>query len=215
MNKSNQMLGASLLESQSIKVVRVDAFLSNQERDAIYNAVCKEQEAFKTLGHAEVGEVVTRFLSLELGKENEVKIDLIQETTEVLKKRIMAQLPALCKMLDIQSFNSSKLPITFINALDGHFGTSHADSIDGRYQISILYYFHKVPKVFNGGNLNFYAFDHEAESGHSKDMLFEVEIEDNLLIAFPSNVFHGVTQVQSHSSDFKDGRFVAVGFLGT
>ncbi len=204
----------SLIESGSVKVVHMARFLPRQERDVLYTAVCKEQEAFQTLALPGAKEEPTKFLSMESDGKINLKVDLVQEAAKMLTKRMMKQLPFLCKTLDIEPFEVSDIPTTFINGLHGHYADPHADSTNGQYRISILYYFHKVPKVFRGGNLNLYAFDDEAQHGYSEKILFQIELEDNLLIAFPSQTFHGVTEVQSDSADFVDGRFVAVGFLG-
>ena len=62
--------------------------------------------------------------------------------------------------------------------------------------------------------LEFFATDGESPTGHRDEVLAMLEQKDNLLVAFPSQTFHGVTGVQCDSDDFADGRFVVVGFLG-
>ena len=100
------------------------------------------------------------------------------------------------------------------NGLDGHCGLPHADSYDDRYRISLLYYFHRVPRAFRGGDLEFYDVDTASPKGHSDETLATIVQEDNLLIAFSSQTFHGITDVRCDSDDFADGRFAAIAFLG-
>ena len=204
----------SLKESCNVKVVRMANFLPVDERDTFFKAVCKEEGAFQTTQIPGVEKMPSSFLAVNPDQKNNKESVWLHEVTKNLSKRIVAQLPFLCKTLGISPFEVSDIPITFINGLDGHYGDPHADSVNGQYQISILYYFHKVPKVFNGGDLSFYASDEIAEDGYNKEVLFEIEAENNLLVAFRSETYHGVSKVQSQSIQFTDGRFVAVGFLG-
>lgn len=117
-------------------------------------------------------------------------------------------------MLAVDPFVVTEMPLTLVNGLDGHCGLPHADSLDGRYRISLLYYFHRTPKAFRGGDLEFYETNPSSPNGHSEAALAGIDYEDNLLIAFPSHIFHGITDVRCESDDFADGRFAAISFLG-
>ena len=68
--------------------------------------------------------------------------------------------------------------------------------------------------MFRGGDLALYEADTGSASGHRTEPITSIENEDNLLLAFKSNTYHGVTDVQCDSREFADGRFVAVSFLG-
>ena len=198
----------SLLESGSVKAIRIAQFLTKEERDALFSAVCQEQEAFKTFELPGTQAGPTRFYT----PTNEAgPIDMAHKRFSI---RVIEWLPYLLETLGVEPFEVSDIPINLAHGQDGHWGDPHADSTNGRYKISILYYFHQVPKMFKGGDLEFYSTDEQAPNGHSEQPIFSIEMQDNMFVAFPSQTFHGVTKVQSTSKDFANGRFVAVGFIG-
>ena len=75
---------------------------------------------------------------------------------------------------------------------------------------------HTVPprSVLPAADLEFYDAVAGSPKDHSDQTLTRIDHEDNLLIAFPSQTFHGITDVHCDSDDFADGRFAAIGFLG-
>lgn len=209
----NQQSTLSLIESDLVKVIHISQFLPIEERDILYNAVCKEQSKFKKIDAPGTDIESTRFLKLKTNKENQVETNLIQNAYENLSKRIINRLPSLLKILNIEPFTVSEITLTLVSCFDGHYGTPHADSPQKGRQISILYYFNRTPKAFKGGDLELFNFDDNSTSGHSNNPFFTIDFEDNLLICFASETFHGITEVKSSSNNFEDGRFIAVGFI--
>lgn len=204
-----------VIESDSIKTVCIPQFLPIEQRDALYEAVCEEQEQFKSYNPVFSDVRTTTFLDLSSGGENKMETILTEKAHKELSKRIVEKLPSLLEALNIKPFIVSDIQLSFVNCPDGHYGAPHADSINGLYDISILYYFSSIPKVFRGGDLDVFANDKNSSTGHGSEPVFTINFEDNLLIAFASNTFHGVTKVMSDSIDFKDNRFIAVGFLSS
>lgn len=193
---------------------RVGQFLPEGERDALYQAACAAQKSFHPPGGPGAPANGTLYWSLD-DDGSEAGVRPLREAIGILSQRVLERFPSLFTALGIDPFPVSEISLSLINGLDGHAGTPHEDSTGGRYQISLLYYFHRIPKAFQGGDLEFYETDPESTSGHGDEPFARIEHEDNLLIAFPSETFHGVTGVQSDSSNFADGRFVAVGFVGS
>lgn len=198
----------SLLSSGSIKVACIRDFLPISQRNALFDAVCKKI-------HARDPDVMESEGAKFIGISDDSKMEKqVMEAKEALTEQIFAALPSLFNTLDIPSFSVKDLPVTIVNGGDGHFGAPHIDTTYRDCHISILYYFHRVPKVFRGGSVDFYPHDESSPKGYGDGAVLSVEPEDNLLVAFPSKTFHGVTEVQSDSEDFADGRFVVIGFLG-
>lgn len=199
----------------SNQVFQIANFLPQQERDTLVTTVFENQEAFHYNDFP--GSIKQGSLYLNHGSEKpeDSKVDLIYKACECLSKRIIKLLPELFTALDVMPFPVSDIPFNFINGLNGHMGLPHTDESGGRFKISLLYYINKVPKAFRGGALEFYETDATSQSGHSEKAFAKIEHEDNLLIAFPSHLYHGVSEVQLDSDKFEDGRFVVVGFLGS
>lgn len=205
---------ASVAGLESMRVLRIARFLPKHERDALFDAVCANQKAFRRPGIAGGNEGGSLYLSLESDDLDQVQIDPLYRAGGYLKRRILGLLPTLFTALGVEPFPVSKLSLTLMNGMDGHRGSPHADDSGDRFKISLLYYFHRTPKAFRGGDLAFYDADPASPNGHSDEARAKIDHEDNLLIAFPSHVFHGITDVRCDSDAFPDGRFVAIAFLG-
>ncbi len=204
----------SVSDSKSVRMVQIAHFMPKHERDALYNAVCANQGTFQQLETPGGDGGPALYLSLESTAFDRPGVTPVREACTFLSNRIREVLPSLFTALAVEPFAVPEIPLNLVNGLDGHFGFPHADSTNGRFRISLLYYFHRVPKAFRGGALEFYAADAESPKGHSDDVHTRIEHQDNLLIAFPSHTFHGITDVRCDSDDFADGRFTAIGFLG-
>ena len=209
--KNQQKDTFSIIKSGSIKVAHVSQFLPTEERNNLYKAVCKEQIAFKKIEAPGLDVQTTTFVNLNQNEGIEHKA--IHDAYLNLNKRIIEQLPFLFKKLCIDPFPVSNIPFTLVNGSDGHYGIPHVDAVEKGTQISILYYFNRVPKVFKGGDLQLFDNDSNSLKGYSDKPFFTIDFEDNILICFSSDTFHGITEVHSNSNNFEDGRFIAVGFL--
>lgn len=86
-------------------------------------------------------------------------------------------------------------------------GPAHPDR-----HISYVYYFHRQPKGFSGGDL--LLFDQDA-SGARGDLLAFTRIipTDNMLILFPSDRWHSVSRVIVESGDPLDARWTVNGWF--
>ena len=99
----------------------------------------------------------------------------------------------------------------------GGFYSAHQDNMedwnDGR-KLTFVYYFHREPKRFSGGDLLLYDTDFEADAGSGATFAFSrIEPVQNSLVFFPSEYLHEVTPVECASNDFGDGRFTVNGWL--
>lgn len=92
-----------------------------------------------------------------------------------LVSHIRDLLPYLFSALQMEPFEVKEFPLTFIVGHDGHSGLPHADSIDGRYRISLLYYLHNEPRAFRGGDLEFFSAEPESPTGHSEKAVARLE----------------------------------------
>ena len=195
---------------QQLRIVRVSGFLPEHQHKALFNAVCENKQAFKPPGNLKFDVGGTHYLSLSDNQD----VDSVREASDGLSQRILGLIPELFSTLRIEPFPVEKIPLTFVNGLNGHRGSPHADESGGRFKLSLLYYFHRVPKVFCGGDLEFFNADTMSPSGCGDKVIAKIAHEDNLLVAFPSHAFHGITEVYCDSNNFADGRFAAIAFLG-
>jgi hypothetical protein len=192
----------------------VSNFLSKEERDDLFKSICEHQNLFQPLGSTIPDGGGTLHISLEPENITTPENEQLQKAFGTLSERMKKLLPQVFDALAVKPFPVTEIPLSIGNGLDRHTGSPHTDECGGRYKISVLYYLHKKPKAFRGGALEFFKKDASSNMGHQKKPFVRLEHEDNLLIAFPSETYHGVTDVSLDSTKFEDGRFVIVGFLG-
>ena len=102
---------------------------------------------------------------------------------------------------------------------NGHFFRVHRDappsSSYANRLLNYVYYFHKSPRPYSGGELLLFDSDVAADT-HTLSRFTRVIPEDNMLALFPPNYYHCVNPVCSESHEFSDSRFVINGhFLGS
>jgi len=131
--------------------------------------------------------------------------------------RVREILPCLIPRLQVAPFTIGHIEVYLLAYQDGHFFRVHTDSapnnpaLVGR-TVSFVYFFHRIPRSYTGGDL--LLFDSDVETGEmASDRFTRVVPEDNSIIFFPSNFFHSVVPVRCPSREFADSRFVINGFV--
>ena len=97
--------------------------------------------------------------------------------------------------------------------LDGGFFGAHRDN-DRRRKLSFVYFFHREPRRFSGGDLLLYDTSADAGAGSLLLRGFSRFVPlCNSIVFFPSACLHEVTPVQCGTDDFGDGRWVMNGHV--
>lgn len=129
-----------------------------------------------------------------------------------LKKafRIVAEenFESLCEGAGVKPFPIDWIEVELAAHGDGAFFLPHIDTYTGRGRgtqksdrvLTAVYYFHREPKGFTGGNLEVHPF------GGGPPCL-TIEPEQNRLLCFASTVLHQVSTVSCPSGAFTDHRF--------
>ena len=74
--------------------------------------------------------------------------------------------------------------------------------------LSAVYYFHRQPKGFSGGELRLHRFGADWDRGNADPSTFsDIEPVDNSLVVFPSWAMHEVRPVRCPTQRFEDYRF--------
>jgi Rps23 Pro-64 3,4-dihydroxylase Tpa1-like proline 4-hydroxylase len=125
-------------------------------------------------------------------------------------------LPQVIPRLHLPSFEIGPIEVCIRAYQDGHFFKVHTDaSSSGEYSSRIMnfvYYFHKLPRPYSGGELLLFDTDLEANT-YAMGGFTRVVPEDNSLIIFPCNFFHSVVPIRCPSQEFEDSRFVINGHV--
>jgi Rps23 Pro-64 3,4-dihydroxylase Tpa1-like proline 4-hydroxylase len=123
----------------------------------------------------------------------------------------LAEMIARC---DVTPFTPGEIETRCTAYADGAFFKTHSDNLyHVTRRLSFVYYFHRTPKPYTGGDLLLYDAEPEDASHYFSDRFTRIETRDNSLIVFPSELFHEVTRVVSPSSAFADSRFTLNGHI--
>jgi SM-20-related protein len=131
---------------------------------------------------------------------------------EIILQRIRCVLPKVLDRLGIEEFPVAHTEAQITASNDGDFFSPHTD--DGQETISsrritFVYFFHREPCQFAGGELRL----HDSR-GNSKTGSYQTIVpQQNQVVFFPCSVLHEITQVQCPSGVFADSRFTLNGWL--
>jgi Rps23 Pro-64 3,4-dihydroxylase Tpa1-like proline 4-hydroxylase len=84
-----------------------------------------------------------------------------------------------------------------------HVDTLYRDRLANQRVMTMVYYFHKQPKAYTGGQLRLYRLGTDAEG----EILQEIEPRFDRAVFFPAWFPHEVLPVHCGSGAFADGRF--------
>lgn len=118
------------------------------------------------------------------------------------ERRLRAAEPMLRESIGMGVFALKDIELQIAAHNDGAFFRRHSDNTRGwglDRVISAVYYFHRQPRAFSGGNLRLYPLTGE---GH-----VDIVPVHNSLVVFPSFVQHEVMKVACPSGAFMDSRF--------
>ncbi len=203
-----------LTEAGSVRFVQIPQFLSIDERDTLFENVLTHKRSFNPPGMPGqyINDATSTMLFPDFGQDPS-ELSLVDKISARISQKVCERLPEILKVLKLEPFSLEKLSINVMGGLNGHHGFPHMDTYSDDMKITVLYYFHKMPKAFDGGALELFESDSASKSGHKDEPIVTVEHQDNLLVAFPSDTFHGVSTVSGNATKFEDGRFVAVSFV--
>jgi SM-20-related protein len=126
------------------------------------------------------------------------------EFAPLLRARLRAQAAELTAALRLTPFETERIELELVAHGDGAFYRRHIDLVTGvdapRRMVSGVYYFHRRPKGFAGGELRLYAIG-------DPDRFVDVEPVHNALLVFPAWAPHEVRRVSCASGAFMDSRF--------
>ena len=140
-----------------------------------------------------------------------------REARPLVIPRLRSILPCVLARLGVQGLDQYLVEMNVTAHLAGGYFRPHRDDshqIHHCRRVSYVYYFHRQPKRFSGGDLLLYDTDLEAKEADPKPhSFFRVKPRHNSLVFFPSSYVHEITPVECASQDFADGRFTVNGWI--
>lgn len=184
----------------------IDDFLSPQEYHELlaYALLAETQFQAGTVTSYEP-EVRQNLVILEFGES--VHSRLIQS-------RLLMWFPLLAKRFGIPMFPLAAVESHLTAAGDGHYFKVHCDSASNLPRVlSSVYYLHREPRGFAGGDLRLYDCSLTGGQRAPADTFTSIEPLANRLVVFPSEEFHEAMPVRCPTKDFADSRFAITTWL--
>jgi SM-20-related protein len=125
-----------------------------------------------------------------------------------LENRLLLWFPLVAKTLGMPVFPLARVESHLTAATDGYYFKTHSDEApDIPRMLTWLYYLHREPRGFAGGELRLYDCIVEGSSRRAADTFTAVAPVANRLVVFASEEFHEAMPVRCPSGKFADSRF--------
>ena len=172
------------------------------ERNAsIYQMALAQQDSF------EQSRVAHRGVDLETRASRVVYDNRLGEVAGVLESAVRDRVADAVARLGLPTFDIGAFEIQMTSHNDGEFFSRHADNASketsGR-TLTFVYYFHREPAQFTGGELVFVDRDGRENV---------VSPGNDTLVLFDPRTMHEVRPISCPSRRFEDGRFTLNGWL--
>ena len=147
---------------------------------------------------------------------------------ETLVARVEACLPRVLARLDHSAFALTNVEAQITASNDGDYFRRHNDNAQGddaTREITFVYFLHREPARFRGGELRLYDSERSSDSERSGDSERTDEgyvalanhrtivPRQNQMVFFASSLVHEITPVECSSRAFADSRFTVNGWL--
>jgi hypothetical protein len=197
------------------KCVVLDEFLAPAELSSLTRFVLEHEADFST------SEVVSPHAEADGGvvnydhRRSRVLMDLAQYEGMMLQ-RIKSVLPQVLDQLGMEEFSITEVEAQVTASNDGDFFHFHSDNGSERVasrHLTFVYFFHREPRQFEGGELRIH--DARLEDGVyvSEDRYQAIVPQQNQIVFFPCEMLHEITPVKCDSQLFADSRFTLNGWL--
>jgi len=197
----------------SAKCVVLDEFLSAFELEELTQFTLEHEHDFRT------SEVISP--TDEAGvvnyeyRRSRVLMDAGKHQ-DVIVARIKSAVPPILAKLGMEEFTVSAVEAQITASNDGDFFQFHSDNgsdpVASRH-LSFVYFFHREPPQFEGGELRIH--DSRLEDGNyvSEGTYQTIVPQQNQIVFFPCELMHEITPVKCASKLFADSRFTLNGWL--
>ena len=192
--------------------VLLDEFLAPAELEALMAHTLASENQFQ------VSEVISPDIGGAVDFEYR-RSRILQELgthRDVVLNRIQAFLPRIFEQLGHERFPVSRVEAQVTASNDGDFFRWHNDNGQGEIasrEITFVYFFHREPKQFQGGELRLYDSRWENGMYRPQETYRTIVPQQNQAILFLSSLAHEITPVECPSRAFADSRFTLNGWL--
>ncbi len=187
-------------------VLRIDRFLAPEVNRALYDYALSQESAF----------VPTRNSAGDVHYRRSWYLPAFPEYGAMMRERVAATVPIVRQHLGMPLWEIEDIEIQLTAHNDGNYYKIHNDNGSpeaANRELTYVYYFHREPKPFTGGELRVY--DSRIENGFyvAADSYQTIEPQNNTMVFFLSRYLHEVLPVGCPSRQFADSRFTLNGWV--
>ena len=189
-----------------VPFVRVENFLTPSEHGQVLDLALAKRSAFSP---GKVGAGATRRVRPDKRVGLVAGGDACADISAWFVPKVRNALPSALARLRLDSTLPASIDLQMTAFPDGGYSRPHQDPSPREYRSQTplcIYYFHRRPKAFRGGDLLLY--DTDVSTGRYDLAAFSrIEPIDNSFVIYPRVWFHEVTPVQCAGGGFADARF--------
>ncbi len=135
---------------------------------------------------------------------------------EIMFERIKTVLPQVLGKLGMPEFDIASVEAQITASNDGdyfHFHSDNGSDPVASRRLTFVYFFHREPKQFEGGELRIHDAKFEDGAYASEGSYQAIVPQQNQIVFFPCELLHEITPVTCASQQFSDSRFTLNGWL--
>ncbi len=193
-------------------VLVLEEFLAPQELDRLAQYVQAHESDFVLSEVVAPGAAAT---TVDFEHRKSRVLFELGEHEDVISGRILSYLPRILPAVGLEPFPIARVEAQITASNHGDFFRPHEDNGDPPLrtrELTFVYFFHREPKAFLGGELRIY--DPRATNGGSAVRACRVIVpQQNQIVFFPSHLLHEITPVNCASRAFADSRFTLNGWF--
>ena len=193
--------------------VVLDEFLAPQEVEELTRFILEHENEFRAseVLSPTAQEGVVNYEH----RRSRVLMDLARHQ-DVMLERIKHVLPQVLEKLGMEDFAITGVEAQVTASNDGDYFHFHSDNASVRVSsrhLTFVYFFHREPRRFEGGELRIHDARLEAGQYVSEGSYQEIVPRQNQIVFFPCELLHEITPVKCPSAQFADSRFTMNGWL--
>jgi SM-20-related protein len=210
------MRGVAVLEASeyvSAECVVLEEFLTPTELNALRQHVLEQEMSFA------ISEVLSPGVSggaVDYERRRSRVLMDMGGRERVIVDRLLTCLPRVLQKWGRDPFPISRVEAQVTASNHGDFFQCHSDNgaeeVAAR-EITFVYFFHREPKQFAGGELRIYDSRRENDNYVPTANYRTIVPEQNQLVVFASGLSHEITPVDCPSGQFADSRFTVNGWI--
>jgi Rps23 Pro-64 3,4-dihydroxylase Tpa1-like proline 4-hydroxylase len=189
------------------RMMRVRNFLPNETHAALLDYVLQQERKF-------AGSSV---LSNDPEYRKSTVLYDFPEYQQMFRMALRAANPQICEAIGVPSFTIDHIECQLTATMDKGYFKPHNDNSAGvgHRKVTFVYYFHREPRPYNGGEIRFFGYNPLApDTGDARHMLELLPVQ-NSIIFFDASCYHEVRDVLCQTPGFANARFTVNGWICT